>query len=156
MANDKDYRPVVLMVLVAVALNDVFAYVCGHVWGRRRLAPNTSPNKTIAGAVGALVLTTLFVALLAHYVFRSTVLDSPVYLVLLGVMISFVGQLGDLMLSCIKRDLNLKDLGAALPGHGGLLDRFDSLILVSPAVFHYVGYFVGFGLDQPVRILTGG
>ena len=73
----------------------------------------------------------------------------------LGLVVSLSGQFGDLMLSSIKRDLGVKDIGQVLPGHGGLLDRFDSLLLAAPAYFHYVGYFRGFGLDQPVRILTG-
>ena len=60
------------------------------------------------------------------------------------------------MLSSVKRDLQIKDLGVSIPGHGGLLDRFDSLILVAPAVFHYVGYYEGFGLDQPTRIFSAG
>ena len=60
------------------------------------------------------------------------------------------------MLSAIKRDLGLKDTAKPIPGHGGLLDRFDSLILVAPAVFHYVGYFVGFGAGQLQRIFSGG
>jgi phosphatidate cytidylyltransferase len=71
-------------------------------------------------------------------------------------IVSVAGQFGDLMVSSIKRDLGIKDMAATIPGHGGFLDRFDSLILVAPAVFHYVGYFRGFGLDQPTRIITGG
>lgn len=156
MANDAHYRPVVLLVFLAVELNDVFAYVVGKTLGQRKLAPSTSPNKTLGGALGALVLTTLLVAVIGHWVFQDTLLDSPPYLVILGIIISLVGQLGDLMLSSIKRDLGIKDTGVTIPGHGGLLDRFDSLILVAPAVFHYVGYFIGFGLDQPARIITSG
>jgi phosphatidate cytidylyltransferase len=155
MANDKGYRPMVILVLLTVEANDIFAYICGKTFGYGKLAPNTSPNKTIGGAVGALVLTTLLVALLGHFVFQETPVDTALHLTTLGVIISVVGQLGDLMLSSIKRDLGIKDMGATIPGHGGLLDRFDSLILVTPAVFHYVGYLIGFGLDQPQRIITG-
>lgn len=155
-ANDAGFRPMLLMLLVCVELNDVFAYCVGKPLGKRKLAPNTSPNKTIAGAVGALVLTTLLVVTLGSSVFRGTVLSRPGLLVGLGLIISIAGQLGDLMLSSIKRDLGIKDMGVTLPGHGGLLDRFDSLILVAPAAFHYIGYFLGIGLDQDVRIITGG
>jgi phosphatidate cytidylyltransferase len=155
MANDTTYRPILLMIFFAVEANDVFAYVVGKTLGRRKLAPNTSPNKTVAGALGALVLTTALVAVLAHFVFPGTRLDRPLYLILLGIIVSAFGQLGDLMLSSIKRDLGLKDMGATIPGHGGLLDRFDSLILVAPAVFHYVNYLAGFGQGQPARIFTG-
>jgi phosphatidate cytidylyltransferase len=156
MANDKDYRPQILMIFVAVEANDVFGFVVGKTLGRRKLAPNTSPGKTVGGAAGALVLTTALVAVLGHYIYAGTPLDHPVLLLLLGAIISIVGQMGDLMLSSVKRDLGIKDFGTTIPGHGGLLDRFDSLILVVPAVFHYVGFFVGYGLDQQPRIFTGG
>ena len=155
-ANDANYRPILLALVVAVEANDVFAYVVGKTLGRRKLAPNTSPNKTIAGAAGAFLLTTALFAVLGHYVFRSTALDHPVHLLVLGAIVSVVGQLGDLMLSSVKRDLGIKDMGVTIPGHGGLLDRFDSLILVAPAVFHYVNYFLGVALNQEPRIITGG
>jgi phosphatidate cytidylyltransferase len=156
MANDAQYRPVLLLLLVAVELNDVFAYVSGKTIGRRKLAPNTSPGKTVGGALGALLLTTPLVAVGFHFIYPGEPLDRPVWLVLLGLLVSVLGQLGGLVLSSVKRDLGLKDIGATIPGHGGLLDRFDSLLLVAPAVFHFVGYFEGFGLDQPTRIFSGG
>jgi phosphatidate cytidylyltransferase len=156
LGNDPNYRPLLILIFLSVELNDVFAFLVGKTLGKRKLAPNTSPNKTIAGALGALVLTTLLVMGVGSLVFQGTVLASPIHLVILGVLISVLGQFGDLMLSSIKRDLGIKDMAATIPGHGGLLDRFDSIILVAPAVFHYVNYFVGVGTDQAPHVLTGG
>ena len=155
MANDRNYRPIVLMLLTTVALNDVFAFTFGKLIGGRKLLPATSPNKTVSGAVGALVSTSVLVALIASTIFTATVLDHWLLLLGLGAIVSIGGQAGDLMLSSIKRDLGIKDMGVAIPGHGGLLDRYNSLLLVAPAVFHYVNYFVGVGLDEPMRIYTG-
>lgn len=155
LGNDTHYRPLIVWLLVSVEMNDVFAYVSGRLFGKRRLAPNTSPGKTIAGAAGALVLTTAISSLIGYYAFAGTALATAPHLIALGLIISVGGQLGDLMLSSVKRDLGLKDMGTLIPGHGGLLDRFDSLLLVAPAVFHYVAYYTGIGLDQPTRILSG-
>ncbi len=153
--NDADFRPIVILLIVAVELNDVFAYLSGKLIGKRKLAPRTSPGKTIGGSLGALVGTTALVIWMGFHVFAGSPLATWPHLIGLGLIISISGQLGDLMLSSIKRDLDLKDIGSTLPGHGGLLDRFDSLLLAAPAYFHYVGYFRGFGLDQPVRIISG-
>ena len=152
-ANDDQFRPILFWLVICVELNDVFAYICGKTFGRRKLAPHTSPNKTIGGSLGSLVLTTLLAAWMGHYVFLWTNVDRPKRLLFLGAIISIAGQLGDLLISSIKRDLDLKDMGVLFPGHGGWLDRFDSLILVAPAVFHYVGYFRGIGGNEPTRIL---
>ncbi|MAE62853.1 MAG: phosphatidate cytidylyltransferase [Phycisphaeraceae bacterium] len=154
-ANDRLFRPLMLLILLSVELNDVFAFVVGKSIGRRRFAPNTSPNKTLAGALGAAILTTVLFATLAHFVFAGTVMDGPVHLVTMGLLLSVCGQFGDLVLSSIKRDLGIKDMAATIPGHGGLLDRFDSLLLVAPVLFHYIGYVRGIGLDQPERIFSG-
>jgi phosphatidate cytidylyltransferase len=156
MANAWDYRPVLLLIIFAVELNDIFAYICGHLFGHRKFVPNTSPNKTVGGALGAVILTTPLVAVIAHFIWINTRLDNPICLIGLGIILSVVGQFGDLMLSSIKRDLGLKDTAKLIPGHGGLLDRFDSLILVAPAVFHYVSYFVDLTAGQPQRIFSGG
>ena len=94
-------------------------------------------------------------ASLGRYVFRGTMLAAWPHLLVMGLLISALGQLGDLLLSSVKRDVGIKDMGATFPGHGGVLDRFNSLLLVSPALFHYIGYFQGVGLDQPPRIFTG-
>lgn len=155
MANDTGYRPLVLMLLTTVALNDVAAFTFGKLIGGPKLLPATSPNKTIAGALGAAAVTTTLVAALASVIFAGTPIAAPHWLVGLGLIVALGGQAGDLTLSSIKRDLGIKDMGVVLPGHGGILDRFNSLLLVSPAVFHFVGYFVGFGLDRPTRVITG-
>jgi phosphatidate cytidylyltransferase len=155
MANDATYRPVVLMLLLCVAFSDVAAFTVGKLFGRTKLIPNTSPGKTRAGAVGALLVTAALVAWISGIVFAGTRIDRPHWLGLLGLLVGIGAQAGDLVLSSIKRDIGIKDIGAALPGHGGVLDRFNSLLLVAPVSFHFIGYFVGFGLDRPVRLITG-
>jgi phosphatidate cytidylyltransferase len=155
-ANDENFRSLLVWLVINVELNDIFAYVVGKKMGHRKLAPNTSPNKTLAGSIGALVLTTTLTALTGHLVFRGTGLDRVHHLIILGLLMSATGQLGDLTLSSIKRDLGIKDWAATFPGHGGLLDRFNSMLFAAPAIFHYVGYYQGIGLDQWRRIFTGG
>ncbi len=156
MTNDADFRPIVMLIILTVELNDVFAYISGKTFGHRKITPQTSPNKTLGGALGALVLTTTLVSTVGHFVFAGSGVDRPLELIGLGLVVSVAGQFGDLMVSSIKRDIGIKDMGVTIPGHGGLLDRFDSMLLVAPAVFYYIGLFRGFGLDQPVRIFTGG
>ena len=150
-------RSLLLLILLAVSLNDVFAFCVGKLLGGPRLMPRTSPRKTIAGAVGALVLTALLVGLVAPTIAPGTVLDRPGRAIGLGVLLSVLGQLGDLVFSAIKRDLGIKDMGHALPGHGGWLDRFDSLILVPAPVFYYLcDPLSQFGADLAIRIGRGG
>lgn len=156
LANAADYRPVVLLLLIAVGLNDVFAFVVGKALGSRKLLPATSPGKTVAGALGALVLTTAAVVAMGRLAFAGTPMHGWLPLAALGVTVSVLGQAGDLMLSAIKRDLGLKDTGALIPGHGGLLDRFDSLLLVAPAAFYIIVLMGGVTFDPARRWLVGG
>ena len=155
LANDRLGPPLQLAIILCVELNDVFAYSSGKIFGHRKLSPQTSPNKTIGGALGALILTTTLFACLGHQIFLGTALDRPIHLITMGFLLSLTGQCGDLVMSSIKRDLGIKDMAATIPGHGGLLDRFDSLLFVGPALFHYIGYFIGIGLDQPTRVFSG-
>lgn len=154
LGNDVRYRVYLLFVFIVVELNDIFAFCCGKTFGRRKLCPNTSPNKTLGGSLGALVLTTLLVVFFGRVVFADTALENVPRLVGLGILMSAAGQFGDLTLSSIKRDIGIKDMAATIPGHGGLLDRFDSILLAAPVFFHYVGFYVGFGLDQPEFVFT--
>jgi phosphatidate cytidylyltransferase len=156
-ANHRDYRVLLIFLILAVELNDVFAYGCGKLIGGPKVIPNTSPGKTWAGSIGALVLTTIFTMTLGHFIFRGTAMGAFLPLFIFGAGLSILGQFGDLLLSSIKRDAGIKDIGSMIPAHGGLLDRFDSLVLVPPAAFHFLSLYQGpIGLDQPQRILSGG
>ncbi|MAE68144.1 MAG: phosphatidate cytidylyltransferase [Phycisphaeraceae bacterium] len=158
LANDGNFRLLLIWLLLAVELNDVFAFLTGKLVGGPRLRPRTSPNKTLAASIGAMILTTALVILVGLHVFEGQPVGTPGHLVALGLIISICGQLGDLVLSSIKRDLQIKDMSVALPGHGGLLDRFDSLILVAPVVFYYLAAFQGVGDLRPwhfVRMTAG-
>lgn len=157
MANDSRYRPLLILVLLGVELNDIFAYCVGKIFGSRKLLSAISPGKTVAGSLGALALTTALVMLMGKGIFAGTEMANDFPLLKLGLLISLLGQLGDLILSAIKRDIGVQDLGVCIAGHGGWLDRFDSLVLVPPAVYHFLSYQIGpLGQDQPMRILTGG
>jgi phosphatidate cytidylyltransferase len=156
LASSERARLILLLILLAVSLNDVFAFCVGKLLGGPRLLPRTSPGKTVAGAVGALVLTTLLVSGIAPAIAPEMALARPGRLAGLGVLISVLGQLGDLVFSAIKRDLGIKDMGGVLPGHGGWLDRFDSLVLVPAPAFYYLSHYLdSFGTDLAVHIGIG-
>ena len=115
------------MLLITV-ITDTFALITGKLIGKHKLAPNISPNKTIEGSLGGSILGT-FVAS-AYYL---TVIDggkSLLLVILITFVLSVIGQIGDLVFSAIKRYYKQKDFSDLIPGHGGILDRFDSLIFV--------------------------
>lgn len=111
---------------------DVFAYFTGVLIGRHKLIPEISPKKTIEGSVGGIVFATLGFLLLG-FIMSKTSEVTPNYIVLLvaGIVCSIVSQIGDLIASLIKREHGVKDYGRLLPGHGGIMDRFDSALVVS-------------------------
>jgi len=122
--------------LVAVGLNDVAAFVSGKLFGRHLLRSNISPKKTWEGSLGALAFS-LALPWALWFTFPHL---GPQDLLAAGLIVGIGGQLGDLVMSVIKRDLGIKDMGATIPGHGGILDRIDSLIYVAPLFFHYLRY----------------
>ena len=158
MTTDPLYRPLLLLLLFGIELNDIFAYCTGRLFGGPKLLPHSSPGKTRSGAIGAVVLTTSLVCIVGHFVmFPGTPMDRWPLLLILGAGMSVFGQFGDLLLSSIKRDIGVKDLGHTLPGHGGLLDRFDSLVFVTPLYYHFLSLILGpLGNGQAERIITGG
>ena len=149
------YRALLLMLIVTVELNDIFAFIVGKSLKGPKLISQTSPKKSISGCIGALLLTTTLFALLGHFVFEGTTLGAWSSLIPLGLAVSIAGQMGDLLLSSIKRDVGIKDFAAAIPGHGGVLDRFDSLVLVPPVLYHTISILNGpLGVGGTVRFFS--
>lgn len=128
-----------IFLVLTTELNDIFQYLWGKTLGVRKVAPTVSPGKTYAGFVGGVSTTIAFAFLIGP---RLTLMDWRCS-VLAGVIIAFAGFLGDLCMSAIKRDLKIKDFGSTLPGHGGVLDRVDSMIFTAPLFFHFVFYLYG-------------
>jgi phosphatidate cytidylyltransferase len=126
--------------ITAVAVNDVAAYCCGKLFGRYRLCPAVSPNKTWEGFLGGLLVSFVVPGLLWFTVPYFTPLDC----LALGLIVGLGGTIGDLVISVFKRDRGLKDLGYVIPGHGGMVDRLDSLLFVAPLVVQYVRLRHGF------------
>ncbi|HZC18860.1 MAG TPA: phosphatidate cytidylyltransferase [Rubrobacteraceae bacterium] len=123
------------LVLVAVVgpwISDSSAYFAGRFLGRHMLFPTLSPKKTVEGAIGGLLLTVVVVVPFAYAFLGLGIIEALV----LGAAISVFSQVGDLFESTLKRLLEIKDLGSILPGHGGILDRIDSLLFTAPAVYY--------------------
>ena len=122
------------MVFIGAWISDIFAYFTGRFLGKHKLIPEVSPKKTVEGSVGAIVFTTLLM-LLYGWIVSLTTDFTPNYLVLglSAPVLSVVGQIGDLFASLVKRERGVKDYGKLLPGHGGIMDRFDSILTVSGA-----------------------
>ena len=139
LADAKHAYGYLLYLLFAVELNDIAAFTFGKALGKHPLRNNISPNKTWEGSLGALAVSMVLPWVL-HFSFPHFGVTE---LILTGLIVGIGGQLGDLSISVIKRDLDIKDMGAVLKGHGGILDRTDSLIYVAPLFFHMVLYFHG-------------
>ncbi|MGF1770592.1 phosphatidate cytidylyltransferase, partial [Enterovibrio makurazakiensis] len=121
-----------LFLLIFTQLNDVSQYVSGKCFGKRKIIPKVSPNKTWGGFIGGGVTVVILSYFAAPYLTPLTPLEGMVA----GLIISVSGFIGDLVISSVKRDLKIKDTGHLIPGHGGILDRVDSLMFTAPLFFH--------------------
>lgn len=139
LANSRNAYGYLLYLLFAVELNDVAAFVCGKMFGRRPLCTNVSPWKTREGALGAVVISALF-PLAVRFALPEF---SAVECVIAGLIVGVGGHVGDLSISVIKRDIGVKDMGTLIRGHGGVLDRIDSLLYTAPLFFHFTRYLHG-------------
>jgi len=135
---------VLLFPVVLTWLSDTFAYFAGRLWGKRKLIPKVSPGKTVAGSLGAVIGTPLAAVGYALFLQRfGSWQPGLVEAALFGVAVSIAAQVGDLAESLLKRDVGVKDSGKLLPGHGGALDRFDSLFFTLPLGYAFFVLLVG-------------
>lgn len=131
-------REAVLLMMATIVISDSAQYYTGRALGRRPLAPTISPKKTLEGAIGGLVFGTLAFVLGARFVFPEA---AVALLALVGASIAALGIVGDLFESLLKRSAGMKDSGALIPGHGGVLDRIDSWLFAAPVYYMFVRYF---------------
>ena len=123
----------VWVMFIGTWASDTFAYFTGSAIGSHKLCPSISPNKTVEGFLGSVVGTTASIAALGHLFFGFPLPEMAV----LGVLLSLFATLGDLVESVIKRHTGIKDSGSLIPGHGGVLDRFDSVLYTAPMVYYF-------------------
>lgn len=127
----------VFFLIFITQFNDVAQYCWGKAIGRTKITPKVSPNKTWEGAIGGWITTAIVFYLLAPH---FTPL-SPAHAAIMGLAVPMAGFFGDITMSAIKRDLGVKDTSRLIPGHGGVLDRLDSLTFAAPVYFHLLAYF---------------
>jgi phosphatidate cytidylyltransferase len=129
----------VLYLVLLTEFNDVAQFLWGKALGRHKAVPTVSPGKTIEGLLGGVVTTLVLAWLLAPWLTPL----GPRQALIAGTIIGLGGFIGDVVISAVKRDLGVKDSGTLLPGHGGILDRLDSLTYTAPLFFHYLRYTFG-------------
>lgn len=133
------YQPYILVyVLLLIWANDSFAFLIGKNFGKRKLFESVSPKKTIEGFVGGLVFSIATAGVIGFYSELLTIADW----IIIAVIISVIGTIGDLIESKFKRRASIKDSGNIMPGHGGLLDRLDSLLFAAPFVYLYIQFII--------------
>lgn len=134
----------VWLIFIGAMMTDIFAYFSGVFLGKTKIIPHISPKKTIegsiGGALGCMLIMILYGALVVNRPGAESV--SLVHFAVLGLLCGIVSQLGDWAASAIKRDTGIKDYGKLIPGHGGIMDRADSILFVAPLIFIYVSLFM--------------
>ena len=131
-----------LFILILTIFNDFMQYLFGKTFGKNKITPKVSPNKTWEGFLGGVASTAVLSVCLAQILTPLSILQS----VIIGIGVAIAGFFGDITMSAIKRDMGVKDTGALLPGHGGILDRLDSMIFTVPLFFHYIAYYFKIGI----------
>ena len=128
----------VWLVYIIAFGTDTFAYFTGKFFGKNKLYPEVSPNKTVEGAIGGIIGSTI----LSLIYFNYLSINKYFYIIIFSVSASVFSMAGDLTASKIKREYKIKDFGNLLPGHGGIMDRFDSVLFVAPTVYYFILHFI--------------
>jgi len=131
------YAGLILFLVILTALNDVFQFTWGKLLGKHKITPNISPNKTWEGFIGG-ILTTGALGALIHFLTPLSALEAGIT----GFVLGIIGFAGDILVSAIKRDLKIKDTDDLIPGHGGAMDRMDSLLLTAPVFYQLLNFFM--------------
>ena len=134
------YSNMVWLIVITAFGTDIMAYFSGYLLGKHKLCPKISPKKTIEGSIGG-ILGSVILSGLFGYFFMPEIL---MHCIIIGVLGSIVSQFGDLTASIFKRKMGIKDYGHLIPGHGGILDRFDSVLFTGPMVYYYICLVMGY------------
>lgn len=134
------YGRLVWLVVITAFGTDVMAYFSGFFFGKHKLCPKISPKKTIEGSIGG-ILGSVILSGIFGYFFMPDILT---HCMIIGVLGGIVSQFGDLTASIFKRKMGIKDYGNLIPGHGGILDRFDSVLFTGPMVYYYIILVIGY------------
>ncbi|MEG2353256.1 MAG: phosphatidate cytidylyltransferase [Clostridium sp.] len=141
--EQKQYGDYLIWLIFIIAwLGDTSAYYSGRMFGKRKLAPKLSPHKTIEGSIGGLIGAIIGSLLFGSIISKFGVNINIYHYAIIGLLGGVFGQIGDLVASAIKRYVKVKDYSNLIPGHGGILDRFDSILFVSVVVFYYVTFII--------------
>lgn len=137
--NMENGRNVIYTIFLSVWMCDSAAYIFGKKFGKSKILPNISPNKTWVGTFSGLIFSTvlLYIFIYIDFIKFNSYVFTIYDVIIMGIIVGVLGQLGDFFESMIKREFNIKDSGTLLQGHGGVLDRFDSLLFVIPAFYIY-------------------
>ncbi|MDO4545582.1 MAG: phosphatidate cytidylyltransferase [Bacillota bacterium] len=134
------YSLLVWLIVITAFGTDIMAYFSGYLLGKHKLCPKISPKKTIEGSVGG-ILGSVILSGLFGYFFMPDIL---IHCLVIGLLGGIVSQFGDLTASIFKRKMGIKDYGNLIPGHGGILDRFDSVLFTGPMVYYYIVLVIGY------------
>lgn len=129
---------VIVLVFLLTWASDTGGYMGGRLFGKHKMAPLLSPGKTWEGSIGAMILPITVAGCFSILAMKSV---NPAYVLLLGLLVGVTAQFGDLFMSSVKRYCEVKDSGWIIPGHGGVLDRFDSFLIAAPVVYYFFLYF---------------